>query len=93
MSEPTPKATVSEVTEVTPELIEAFNRLTPQLSSSSPPPSPTDLAEIVASPASVLLVARDGSGAIIGSLHFGQDGRPKELSWKKRIGAMVLPAT
>jgi len=27
------------------------------------------------------------SGAIINSPHFGQDGRPKYRSWKKRIGA------
>ncbi len=67
-AEPTPRVTIGEATEVTPELIEAFDRLTPQLSSSSPPPNGTDLAEIVASPASVLLVARDGSGSIIGSL-------------------------
>ena len=67
-AEPTPAVTIGEATEVTSELIEAFDRLTPQLSSSSPPPSRTDLAEIVASPASVLLVARDGSGSIVGSL-------------------------
>ncbi|MGA3149019.1 MAG: GNAT family N-acetyltransferase [Acidimicrobiales bacterium] len=67
-AEPTPAVTVAEATEVTPELIEAFERLTPQLSSSSPPPGRADLAEIVASPASVLLMARDGSGSIVGSL-------------------------
>jgi ribosomal protein S18 acetylase RimI-like enzyme len=60
--------TISEATEVSPELVEAFERLIPQLSSSSPPPGTAELAEIVASPASVLLVARDGSGAIVGSL-------------------------
>src|SRR5690606_24273696 len=52
------------------ELVEAFERLTPQLSSSNPPPSADALAEIVASPASVLLLARDGGarGPILGSL-------------------------
>jgi len=60
---------VSEATEVTPELVEAFVRLTPQLSKSSPPPGADDLAEIIASPATVLLMARDtGSGRIVGSL-------------------------
>lgn len=61
---------IVEATEVTPELVEAFERLTPQLSSSNPPPSADALAEIVASPASVLLLARDGgaSGPILGSL-------------------------
>ncbi len=67
-AEPTPVVTIAEATEVTSELIEAFDRLTPQLSSSSPPPSRTELADIVASPASVLLMARDGSGSIVGSL-------------------------
>jgi ribosomal protein S18 acetylase RimI-like enzyme len=60
--------TVSEIGEITPELVEAFNRLIPQLSSSSPPPSPAELAEIAAAPASVLLVARTPGGTIVGSL-------------------------
>jgi ribosomal protein S18 acetylase RimI-like enzyme len=67
-SEPTPGVTISEATEVTSELIDAFDRLTPQLSSSSPAPGPSELAEIVASPASVLLMARDAKGTIVGSL-------------------------
>ncbi|MDP9019969.1 MAG: GNAT family N-acetyltransferase [Actinomycetota bacterium] len=45
-----------------------MGRLVPQLSRSAPPPSPAELAEIVASPATVLLVARDGASAIVGSL-------------------------
>ncbi|MDH3752575.1 MAG: GNAT family N-acetyltransferase [Acidimicrobiia bacterium] len=49
------------------ELVAAFERLIPQLSSSNPPPSRDVLAEIIASDASVLLVARDG-GRIVGSL-------------------------
>lgn len=63
---------VSEATEVTPELLEAFDRLVPQLSSSSPPPTSGELAEIVASPATLLLIARDpdliGEQAIVGSM-------------------------
>jgi ribosomal protein S18 acetylase RimI-like enzyme len=60
---------VEEATEVDAELTDAFVRLTPQLSSSSPAPSAEILAEIVASAASVLFVARDGeTGPIIGSL-------------------------
>ncbi len=68
MATPTRSLQVSEVTEVTPELIEAFARLIPQLSSSSPAPGPADLAEMVESAASVLLTARDDTGAIVGSL-------------------------
>ncbi len=63
---------VREATEVTPELVEAFERLTPQLSSSNPAPTSGELAEIVASPATVLLVAhasdRSGADALVGSL-------------------------
>ena len=59
--------TVAEATEVTPDLLEAFARLVPQLSRSAPPPSVEELRDIVASPATVLLVASDGH-AIVGSL-------------------------
>jgi ribosomal protein S18 acetylase RimI-like enzyme len=59
---------VEEVTEVTDEVVAAFDRLIPQLSSSNPPPGHDGLARIVASDASVLLVARDGDGTIVGSL-------------------------
>lgn len=59
----------TEVIEVDDELIAAFERLTPQLSSSSPAPGADQLAAIVASPATVLFVARDiDSGDIVGSL-------------------------
>ncbi len=60
--------TIDEVLEVSPDLVEAFARLIPQLSSSSPPPGPGELADIVASPSSVLLVARAADGTIVGSL-------------------------
>ncbi|HEY1989198.1 MAG TPA: GNAT family N-acetyltransferase [Acidimicrobiales bacterium] len=72
-SAPAPRATagaveVSEAFSVTPEMVEAFARLVPQLSSSSPGPSAADLEAIVASSASVLFVATDPSGVIVGSL-------------------------
>jgi ribosomal protein S18 acetylase RimI-like enzyme len=63
-----PEVTVSEIAEITPELVEAFDRLVPQLSSSSPPPSLAELAEIAAAPSSLLLVARAPDGTIVGSL-------------------------
>jgi ribosomal protein S18 acetylase RimI-like enzyme len=59
---------ISEAAEVTDELVEAFVRLIPQLSSSSAPTSRAELAEIVGSEATVLFVARDGDGRIVGSL-------------------------
>ena len=60
--------TVTQATVVDDELVDAFVRLTPQLSSSSPPPSRAELAEIVGSPATVLFVAREADGPILGSL-------------------------
>ena len=59
---------VEEVTEVTSEVVAAFARLVPQLSRSSPPPTEAELDEMVASPATVVLVARDGGGGIVGTL-------------------------
>jgi ribosomal protein S18 acetylase RimI-like enzyme len=60
---------VSEASEVTPELVAAFGRLIPQLSSSNPAPTAAQLSAIVASDATQLLVARDAdTGEILGSL-------------------------
>jgi ribosomal protein S18 acetylase RimI-like enzyme len=59
---------VEEVEVVTDELLVAFARLVPQLSSSNPPPGRAALEEIVGSPATVLLVARDDDDLILGSL-------------------------
>ncbi len=61
---------IEEITQVTDEVVEAFRRLTPQLSSSNPAPTREQLAEIVSSPATVLFVARDPEqgGRIVGSL-------------------------
>lgn len=51
-------------TEVTDDLVAAFDRLIPQLSSSSPPPTAEMLAEIVDDPRSVLFLARDGDQVV-----------------------------
>ena len=59
--------TVEIASHVSAELTEAFARLIPQLSKSSPPPSPDELAEMIASPASDVLVARV-DGRIVGTL-------------------------
>ena len=60
---------ITEATEVTPELVEAFERLTPQLSKSAKPPTEAELAAIVTSRATVLFLARDDQeGKIVGSL-------------------------
>jgi ribosomal protein S18 acetylase RimI-like enzyme len=61
---------IVELTEVTPEVIAAFERLIPQLSRSNPPPGQAALEAIASSDASILLAARDpdAGGAIVGSL-------------------------
>jgi ribosomal protein S18 acetylase RimI-like enzyme len=58
---------VEEATAVTDELVDAFRRLVPQLSSSSPPPGERELEEMVTAPGTFVLVAR-GDKAIVGSL-------------------------
>jgi ribosomal protein S18 acetylase RimI-like enzyme len=60
-------AVVVTVHTVDDELVEAFNRLIPQLSSSSPPPSHDHLTALVNSEDTVLFVARV-DGRILGSL-------------------------
>jgi ribosomal protein S18 acetylase RimI-like enzyme len=62
-----PDVEIEIVNEVDSELVTAFDRLIPQLSSSNPPPTSEELAEIVGSEASRLFVARVG-GAIVGTL-------------------------
>jgi ribosomal protein S18 acetylase RimI-like enzyme len=61
---------IIEAVEVTPELVAAFERLIPQLSSSNPAPTQTELAAICESEASVLLIAvdREADDRILGSL-------------------------
>jgi len=63
--------TVEEATEATEEVVAAVQRLVPMLSSSAPIPTAEEVGQIVASPASVLLVARAGGGGggqIVGML-------------------------
>jgi ribosomal protein S18 acetylase RimI-like enzyme len=52
---------------VTDELVEAFARLIPQLSSSSPPPTADELSQIVDGADTVLFVARS-DGRVVGGL-------------------------
>jgi GNAT superfamily N-acetyltransferase len=59
---------VSEVTTATPEIVDALSALVPQLSSSAPAPTMAEIADIAPSPATVLLIARDHEGTIVGSL-------------------------
>ena len=53
------------VADVTDELVVAFQRLIPQLSSSSPPPGRDELVDIVQSPSTDLFLATDDDGTIL----------------------------
>ncbi|HEY8524894.1 MAG TPA: GNAT family N-acetyltransferase [Acidimicrobiales bacterium] len=57
---------VEIATTFTPALLEAVERLVPQLSRSNPPPTADELAEIVESPATDLFVALDDDGTVLG---------------------------
>lgn len=62
---------VRAATEVSEGLVESFARLIPQLSSSSPPPTSSELLSIIDNPNSVLFIAeveRDGVLSVVGSL-------------------------
>jgi ribosomal protein S18 acetylase RimI-like enzyme len=60
---------VEEAATASPEVVAALERLVPQLSSSAAVPTEAEVAEIVASPATVLLVARDdATDQILGAL-------------------------
>lgn len=59
---------IDVVTQADAELYEAFQRLVPQLTNNNPPPSLTDLADLVREASSTLMVARDDSGKIVGAL-------------------------
>ncbi len=58
---------IREVTEVSDDIVKAFDRLIPQLSSSNPPPTREFLEGMASSEASILLVAEE-EGQILGSL-------------------------
>lgn len=66
-----PTVTVRELTDagdVTDAVVEAFARLIPQLSSSSPAPTHDELVEMATAEADHLLVAEDADGTILGSM-------------------------
>jgi GNAT superfamily N-acetyltransferase len=57
---------VEIATTLTPAIVDAVQRLVPQVSSSAPPPTTVELGEIVGSPATDLFIALDDGGTIIG---------------------------
>jgi len=58
---------VEEAFAVNDELVDAFARLIPQLSSSSPPPTAAELELVVTAEDAHVLVARDDAGTIVGT--------------------------
>lgn len=61
---------ICEVQEVTDELVESFARLIPQLTKTKPVPNEEVLKEVVSSPNTVLIIARDSesNNKIVGTL-------------------------
>jgi ribosomal protein S18 acetylase RimI-like enzyme len=57
---------VEIATSLTPAMVDAVDRLVPQLSRSNPPPSEVELGEVVASPATDLFIALADDGTIVG---------------------------
>lgn len=68
MPDPLIDVLVTQATEVTDDLYQACQRLVSQLTDNNPPPTPQQLLEMVASPSSILYLARhpDFGDEIIG---------------------------
>jgi len=60
--------TIEELREVTDDVVQAFRRLVPQLSTSAVPPDDGALRTLVSSPAATVLLARNDDNAIVGTL-------------------------
>jgi len=60
---------ITELVDITDDVVATFDRLIPQLSSSNPPPSVDALSQMAADPNIVLYVARNSDeGRIVGTL-------------------------
>jgi ribosomal protein S18 acetylase RimI-like enzyme len=57
---------VEIATTLTPAIVDAVERLVPQLSRSNPPPTTDELGDVVSSPATDLFIAIDDTGTVIG---------------------------
>ncbi|HET7046387.1 MAG TPA: GNAT family N-acetyltransferase [Gaiellaceae bacterium] len=79
---------VEVVQQADDELVEAMALLVPQLSTSATPPGIAELMEIAATPSTRLLVARDDTGSIVGTLTLLLDRTPTGVG--ARIEAVVV---
>jgi ribosomal protein S18 acetylase RimI-like enzyme len=59
---------IAPAIQISEEIVAAFQRLVPQLSASSPPPTERELNTIISSKDALLYLARDENGTIVGSL-------------------------
>ena len=60
---------VTEIVDITEDVVAAFSRLIPQLSTTSPPPDADHLTAIAANPNTALFAARDSdTGRLVGTL-------------------------
>jgi ribosomal protein S18 acetylase RimI-like enzyme len=60
---------ITEIIDITEDVMRGFSELIPQLSTTSPPPTADELSDIAANPNTVLLAARDSdTGDFIGTL-------------------------
>jgi len=60
---------VTELVEISDDIVAAFDHLIPQLSSSNPPPSRDELSQMAADPNIVLYIARDSvDRGVVGTL-------------------------
>src|SRR5512137_2116873 len=68
MPDPLNDVEICQASEVTDELYQACQRLVAQLTTNNPPPTPQQLVEMLASPSSILYLARhpDFGNEIIG---------------------------
>jgi len=57
---------VEIATTLSPAIVDAVERLVPQVSRSNPPPTTAELGDIVSSPATDLFLAIDDGGSIVG---------------------------
>ena len=80
--------TIEPVTRAAEELVAAFARLLPQLSSDARMPALAELMEVVADRSTTQLVARDDGGAIVGVLTLHLYRTPQGLN--ARIDAVVV---
>ena len=63
---------ITRIRAVDDDLLEAFRRLFPRLSSSAAPLTAADLAAIIATPGTAVLIARErsGTGRIVGTTKY-----------------------